>query len=67
MKHMFWLLVALVVTVWQVHAGIQRCGTIDGGVLLAPLAIGTWMLLRGVSQDLRAAFRETSPESEVGQ
>lgn len=62
MKRMFWILAGVAVTVWQVAAGIQRCGAVDGGVLIVPLALTTWCLVRGVARDLQGVFRGTSHE-----
>lgn len=45
------------ITWWQVQAGIARCGTIDGGVLLLPLCVLAPYLVRGVWKDLKAEFR----------
>lgn len=55
MKRLY-LLAALAVTYWQIRAGIARCGTIDGGVLILPLLIATGYLVRGVSRDLKYIF-----------
>ena len=49
-------IIAVAVTAWQVKAGIERCGTIDGGVLLAPLVIAVMYLVRGMAQDMREVF-----------
>lgn len=51
-----WLIIGALVTVWQFFAGIARCGTVDGGVLLAPLILLLVMLYKGVARDLRQAF-----------
>lgn len=56
--------VALVcITIWQVGAGIERCGAIDGGALLAPLIPLTWYLIRGMTRDLREVFNEEQERS----
>lgn len=57
MKRLYWLAV-IAITIWQVRAGINRCGTIDGGVLIAPLVFGTVYLVRGVNQTLKEVFNE---------
>lgn len=56
MKHLLWALAAIAITYWQVHAGIARCGTVDGGVLLAPMLIALAYLIHGVRQDLKKCF-----------
>jgi len=57
-KWMTWGVVAVAVTWWQLQAGFARCGTVDGGVLLAPLVLALVLLVQGVKRDLRAAFGE---------
>lgn len=57
-KLIIWGAVAIAVTWWQLQAGFARCGTIDGGVLLAPLVITIVLLVQGVKRDLQAAFGE---------
>ncbi len=57
MKRLSWL-IAIAVTVWQVRAGMVRCGTIDGGVLIAPLVFATAYLAHGVIHTLKEAFNE---------
>lgn len=55
MKRLY-LMAVIAITVWQIRAGISRCGTIDGGVLLAPLVIAVMYLVRGMAQDMREVF-----------
>lgn len=60
MKRLFWI-AAAVITYWQIRAGIARCGTLDGGVLVLPLLLLTAYLARGVYRDLTNIFgRDTS-------
>lgn len=64
-KWMEWAALATLVTWWQVQAGIARCGTIDGGVLLVPLVALAVLLVRGVTRDMREVFGETSSQRRM--
>lgn len=55
MKRLYWL-AAIAITIWQVRAGIGRCGTIDGGVLILPALILAIYLVRGASRELIGIF-----------
>jgi len=61
-KWMVWAVLAMAVTWWQVGAGIARCGTVDGGVLLVPLVALAAALAKGVTRDLSDVFSGTSPQ-----
>jgi hypothetical protein len=60
-KHLLYVVAGVIITVWQALAGIQRCGAIDGGVLIVPLVLLAFMLVRGVARDLREVFTGRAP------
>jgi hypothetical protein len=60
-KRIIWLAAGVIITAWQAAAGLQRCGTIDGGVLIVPLVLLVYMLVRGVVRDIRRAFTGGDP------
>lgn len=63
MKRLYWL-AAIAITIWQIRAGIARCGAIDGGVLALPALIATMYLVRGVTRELKDIFgRDYSGET----
>lgn len=56
------VVVFVVVTLWQVQAGFNRTGSIDGGVLLLPLIFAAAYLVRGIARDIEAERRRTRCE-----
>lgn len=52
---------AVAITYWQIQAGIARCGTIDGGILLLPLLLAAGYLAQGVAKDLKEVYRHDYP------
>ncbi len=64
-KWLIWGLAMVATTGWQLRAGFERCGAIDGGILLGPVVLLVVALVKGVTRDLREVFGETSSQRRM--